>query len=248
MLAWPEIHGRWDISMFFLKAPAAEGGAGALRRASARRGGGAFSGAQKGRTSPQRRRPGVSGSEHLPGVQPGGHTVPRRVASRPFRPVERSAAQSRKAVFNRRRGARILRGLGTTARSEDATNVTGATPRARWSHSGHSSRIMCGERLPQRGKSESRAGWTEHCISRVQRTGNAVRSCGRCRDIFRQRRESEQRPPDREASKKASPLTRPMIAIGEPAANETSIMIWSASIGIVICVRRHLYGRSHACE
>lgn len=90
---------------------------------------------------------------------------------RPSRPVERSAEQSRKAVFNRRRGARILRGMGTATRSENATNVTGATPRARWLHSGHSSRIMCGERLPQRGKSESRAGWTEHCISRVQRTG-----------------------------------------------------------------------------
>jgi hypothetical protein len=90
---------------------------------------------------------------------------------RPFRPVERSAEQSRKAVFNRRRGARILRGLRTTARSENATNVTGATPRARWLHSGQSSRIMRGERLSQRGKSESRAGWTEHCISRVQRTG-----------------------------------------------------------------------------
>ena len=140
-------------------------------------GGGACSGAPTGRTPPQRRRPGASGSEHKPGVQPGGHTrpqagpAPRRVALRPFRPVERAAEQSRQAVFNRRSGAKH-RGRAACKDRDRAKHGRGPCRRPGSHRSCATSVFREAERASRgRGGRSSASPWCEAL-------GNAVRSCG----------------------------------------------------------------------
>jgi hypothetical protein len=121
-------------------------------RATARLGGGAFSGAPTGRTPPQRRRPGVSGSEHKRASSPPGTPDPGRVA--------RMAVQAGGASSGTEPpgGVQPPMRRGKGRRAEIAAAVTEAKTRARALPSARWQPVLRGERLPRRGKSEPRGG------------------------------------------------------------------------------------------
>ena len=138
----------------------------------ARRGGGAFSGAQTGRTPPQRRRPGVSGSEHRRAYSPPGTPAPRRVAHTAVQAGGASSGTKPPGGVQPPQRRRI------GGRAAEARTVTEAQPRARSLLSARRRPVLRDERVPRSGKSESREGWAEQRISLCKAPGNAVRSCG----------------------------------------------------------------------
>lgn len=183
----------------------------------------------------------MSDSEHLPGVQPGGHTRPQvGLPFRPFRPVERPAEQSRKAVSNRRNGAKSRRCLRSWTRSEDAGKVTRATPVAR--PCVRTSNRQAGTRgdYSAKRKSESRAGRTERRISQVRSIGECVAELWPSRGISRRRRESEQGPPDVQPSKKASPQHS-----GVKTAASSATAMWKSERGKAFGLRLYIGSTAH---